>query len=90
MQEIMLSQKTRRKVAIHIQAANQKQQESSELASADSNGAVASDNAAQQVNSDNDVASEQQHNKDAQQINVQQIHDVWAFKRSQMLYPSSR
>ena len=120
LQEMMLSVKTRRKLAVHITAAKKTSQVSTDetttealthaeaAAAADAEAGAAADaeagaaagaeahtkaGAGQQAAGKSDELHRKQNadhkNGDTQQ-KVQQIQDIWAFKRTQMLYPSSK
>lgn len=90
----MLSRDSRRKVALHVTGASKKSEQGTDAAPTASVGAgevSASDAGAQADDKpETAVAAEQNDDVDMKPVeaeDVQLIQDVWAFKRSQMLYP---
>ena len=89
LQEMMLSKDTRRKLSVHVTGAKVKsQQQEAGVAEPDigSDGCAAANGASGKEDNtvNGDVHSVVADHK------VQLITDIWAFKRSQMLYPSVR
>ena len=91
LQEMMLSIKTRRKVAVHITSAKKTSQASSDVVPDEATEADAEADVVQQANGKSN-GSQQKSDISASgpQQKVQQIQDIWTFKRAQMLYPSAR
>ena len=85
LQEMMLSKDTRRKLSVHVTGAKEKSQQEAGVAEPDIGSGAADGASGKEDNTVNGgVHSEVADHK------VQLITDIWAFKRSQMLYPSVR
>lgn len=90
LQDMMLSRDTRRKVAVHITGAVKAAEQIADAAPSTSDDAAV-DAAAPSEDKSGSVAAGQTADVEmtsAQPENVHLIHDIWAFKRSQMLYPA--
>ena len=94
MQDVMLSQDSRRKIAVHVTGGtNAKSLQDADAAAATTSQAAATavpaaDSEAQAGDKVSKSATEDDVDMQPAKEDVQLIEEVWTFKRAQMLYPS--
>lgn len=93
----MLSKDTRRKLSVHVTGAKEKSQQQEPATEADTSGRPAKPAATYDSSAAVNGASDKTNitmngtvHSEVADDKVQLITDIWAFKRSQMLYPSVR